>query len=117
MANRLKEKTGHGPLLPGRWERYWETVIETMMDGLMVVDPKGGIVAVNPAMERLTGYSREELLGQSCTILNCDRCRDLKPCNGPPVPAFPGWRRAPLPLRARPEKMVPPCPSSKMRPS
>ena len=51
------------------------------MDGLMVVDPKGVIVAVNPAMERLTGYSREELLGQSCTILNCDRCRDLKPHN------------------------------------
>jgi two-component system response regulator HydG len=50
-----------------------------MMDGLMVVDLRGTIVAVNPAMERLTGYSREELLGQPCTILNCDRCRGLKP--------------------------------------
>jgi two-component system response regulator HydG len=50
-----------------------------MMDGLMVVDPRGTIVVVNPAMERLTGYSREELLGQPCTILNCDRCRGLKP--------------------------------------
>ena len=81
MPNQPKGNHGQGPLLPGRWERYWETVIETMMDGLMVVDPKGVIVAVNPAMERLTGYSREELLGQSCTILNCDRCRDLKPHN------------------------------------
>jgi two-component system, NtrC family, response regulator HydG len=70
-----------GPLLSftGQCERYWETVINTMMDGLMVVDPTGAIVAVNPAMERLTGYNREELLGQSCTILNCDRCRGLKP--------------------------------------
>jgi PAS domain S-box-containing protein len=50
-----------GPSLSGQCERYWETVIHTMMDGLMVVDPTGAIVAVNPAMERLTGYSREEL--------------------------------------------------------
>ena len=67
MPNQPKENDHPGPRLPGRWERYWETVIETMMDGLMVVDPKGVIVAVNPATERLTGYSREELLGQSCT--------------------------------------------------
>ena len=72
-------KTGPAPSLSGQCERYWETVIHTMMDGLMVVDPQGNIVAVNPAMERLTGYSREELLGQSCNILNCDRCRGLKP--------------------------------------
>jgi PAS domain S-box-containing protein len=50
-----------------------------MMDGLMVVDPQGMIVAVNPAMEGLTGYSREELLGQPCTILDCDRCRGFLP--------------------------------------
>ncbi len=45
----------------------------------MIVDTAGTIVAVNPAMERLTGYSREELLGQPCTILNCDRCRGFTP--------------------------------------
>jgi PAS domain S-box-containing protein len=67
--------------LPGQWERYWETVINTMMDGLMVVDPQGTIVTVNPAMERLTGYSRQELVGQSCAILNCESCRGLKPHN------------------------------------
>ena len=79
MTNHHKENTGSMPSLPGQCERYWETVIHTMMDGLMVVDPQGLIVTVNPAMERLTGYGREELLGQSCTILNCDRCRGLKP--------------------------------------
>ncbi len=65
--------------LPSRCEICWETVIHTMMDGLMVVDPAGVIVAVNPAMERLTGYSREELLGRPCGILNCDRCRGFEP--------------------------------------
>jgi two-component system response regulator HydG len=79
VANRSKAKFSPIPPLPGQCERYWETVIHTMMDGLMVVDPTGTIVAVNPAMERLTGYTREELLGQSCTILNCDRCRGLAP--------------------------------------
>ena len=67
------------PFLTGQCDRYWETVIHTMMDGLMVVDPEGTIVAVNPAMARLTGYRREELLGQPCTILDCDRCRGFKP--------------------------------------
>ena len=53
---------------------YWETVIETMMDGLMIVDPEGVIVSINKAMEVITGYSKDELIGQSCEILDCDTC-------------------------------------------
>jgi two-component system response regulator HydG len=79
VTNHPGEAPGPFSSLPERCERYWETVIHTMMDGLMVVDPEGSIVAVNPAMERLTGYTREELLGQPCTILNCDRCRGFRP--------------------------------------
>ncbi|OQX21552.1 MAG: sigma-54-dependent Fis family transcriptional regulator [Desulfobacteraceae bacterium IS3] len=54
--------------------RYWKTIIETMADGLMVVDPAGIIVSVNSAMEHLTGYSRAEIVGQSCSMLGCDVC-------------------------------------------
>ncbi len=79
MTSQPNEATGTAPSLSGQCERYWETVIHTMMDGLMVVDTTGTIVTVNPAMERLTGYTREELLGQQCTILKCDRCRGLQP--------------------------------------
>jgi two-component system, NtrC family, response regulator HydG len=53
---------------------FWKTIVDTMMDGLMVVDSDGMIVAVNQATEELTGYTREELIGSLCTILNCDHC-------------------------------------------
>ncbi|MGB9618642.1 MAG: sigma 54-interacting transcriptional regulator, partial [Desulfomonilaceae bacterium] len=53
---------------------YWQAIIETMMDGLMVVDRDGMIVSVNSATEAITGYTREELIGSQCTILSCDNC-------------------------------------------
>jgi len=56
------------------YNRYWKTVVETMGDGLMIVDTDGLIVSVNQAMEELTGYTREELIGQSCAVLDCDLC-------------------------------------------
>ena len=40
----------------------------------MVVDTGGIIVSVNRAMEELTGYSRAELIGNHCSILECDTC-------------------------------------------
>lgn len=55
-------------------EHFWKTVLDTMMDGLLVVDLEGVILSVNQAMEHITGYTREELIGQPCTILKCDSC-------------------------------------------
>ena len=57
---------------------YLKTVIETMQDGLMVVDTNGEIVSVNRAMEELTGYSKGELIGAPCAILNCDSCHQAR---------------------------------------
>ncbi len=54
--------------------KYWKTIIDTMHEGLMVLDPVGNILAVNPAAERLTGYSAEELIGNNCRTLNCTGC-------------------------------------------
>jgi PAS domain S-box-containing protein len=54
--------------------RYWKEIINTMNDGLMVVSPDGTILMVNQAFEKITGYSRAELIGCSCTLLNCDTC-------------------------------------------
>ena len=54
--------------------KHWETIVNTLKDGLMVVDPKGSILFMNPAAERLTGYQAEDLIGQSCRVLNCTGC-------------------------------------------
>jgi len=54
--------------------KYWKTIVDTLEDGVMVVDSAGTIVAVNPAAERLTGYRAEELVGQSCRVLDCTGC-------------------------------------------
>jgi len=40
----------------------------------MVVDRDSTIVSINKAMENLTGYSREELIGEPCTAIGCDAC-------------------------------------------
>lgn len=61
-------------MLDEEYSHYWKTIVDTMMDGLMVVDPEGVIVTVNKAMEEISGYSKDELIGQSCEILECDAC-------------------------------------------
>ncbi len=54
--------------------RYWQTIVNTLQDGLIVVDPGGLILFLNPAAEKLTGYAAAELVGSSCRILNCTGC-------------------------------------------
>ncbi len=54
--------------------KYWKTIVDTLQDGLIVVDPGGTIVSVNPAAEELTGYAAADLIGQSCRILGCTGC-------------------------------------------
>lgn len=54
--------------------RYWKTIVDTMMDGLIVVDTEGIIVSANRAVEELTGYKHRELIGKPCTILGCNLC-------------------------------------------
>ncbi|MCD6297492.1 MAG: sigma 54-interacting transcriptional regulator, partial [Deltaproteobacteria bacterium] len=61
-------------MLEEEFSHYWQTVVHTMLDGLMVVDPDGIILSINDAMEELTGYRKDELIGQSCEILECDTC-------------------------------------------
>lgn len=54
--------------------RFFKGILNTVNDGLLLVGPDGSIQMVNPALERLTGFSKEELLGKPCTFLNCDIC-------------------------------------------
>jgi PAS domain S-box-containing protein len=57
--------------------RYWKKIINTMNDGLMLVGRDGAILMVNKAFEQLTGYAADEIVGRSCTVLDCDACERI----------------------------------------
>ncbi|MGE5297245.1 MAG: sigma-54 interaction domain-containing protein [Solirubrobacterales bacterium] len=46
-------------------------VVDTMAEGVFVVDGSHHIVLWNKAMELLTGYSQAEALGKDCSMLEC----------------------------------------------
>jgi len=48
---------------------FLEQVFETSMDGILVNDEKGAITFVNSAIEMMTGYKRDELIGQHVSML------------------------------------------------
>ncbi|HYQ48429.1 MAG TPA: sigma 54-interacting transcriptional regulator [Thermodesulfovibrionales bacterium] len=52
-------------------------VFETMRDGMMIVDRDGNILFLNKAAEDITGFSREEVVGRQCSILDTDTCTML----------------------------------------
>ncbi len=47
--------------------------LESASDGIMITDLQGSILHVNSALEEVTGYRREELLGRSPRVLKSDR--------------------------------------------
>ena len=55
--------------------RYWEQIINTMSEALVLISPEGRIILVNRAFVELTGYAATDVVGQSCTMLECDACR------------------------------------------
>ncbi len=55
--------------------QYWKTVVDTIQDGVMIVNTEGTIISVNHAFETITGFRREEVQGRSCAALNCNSCR------------------------------------------
>jgi PAS domain S-box-containing protein len=58
-----------------------ESVLENSAEGIMSVDSRCRILGFNAAMERLTGYAREEVLGKECfRILNFTDREKGVPC-------------------------------------
>jgi len=58
--------------------RSGHKIVETMTDGLLLVNPSGKILYVNNALEELLRYKKSELIGKSCDILGCDICARTK---------------------------------------
>ena len=54
--------------------RFINRIIDSMADGVFTMDTKGRISSWNPSMERISGYSAKEALGQTCQLLQCSRC-------------------------------------------
>ena len=48
-------------------------VFESTIEGIVVTDPNGSIQMVNPAFTAITGYSREEAIGNNPRLLKSDR--------------------------------------------
>ena len=78
-------------------EAPWERVVELMSDAVFLVGPDRRIISWNRAAEDLTGYRRDEVLGQPClTAIHCQVCEER--CG---VFELGGVREVPLVLRAR----------------
>lgn len=57
---------------------FWHQVINTISEGLFLVDRQGRISNVNKALCQLTGYTKEEILGKPCSIFQCDTCAPMR---------------------------------------
>jgi PAS domain S-box-containing protein len=50
-------------------EARWRSVIESAVDGIVVIDAHGRIEAFNPAAERLFGHQERDVIGRNVNIL------------------------------------------------
>ncbi len=63
-------------------DQYWKSVVDTIQDGVMIVDTRGNIVSVNRAFCEITGYDQREIIGKQCTTLNCTSCELARASKG-----------------------------------
>lgn len=48
-----------------RLKEFNENIVQSMDEGIIIVDPSGSITFINPAVERKLGYSKDELIGEN----------------------------------------------------
>jgi PAS domain S-box-containing protein len=64
-----------------REQREREAVVEGSASGILVVDARGNVLTMNSAMERLTGWERRDVMGQSCReLIGCRK--ETRAANG-----------------------------------
>jgi PAS domain S-box-containing protein len=56
-------------------QRRLATAVEQSAEGIVITDPKGNIQYVNPAFERMTGYTRAEVINEQPTLLRSEEYR------------------------------------------
>ena len=59
------------------WD-FWPQIIDTMHGGLVLIKTDGEIVMANRALEQMTGYKIDEIIGHKCLIFHCDVCEMIR---------------------------------------
>ncbi len=59
-----------------REESRLRALVNTAVDGVILIDSLGGVLMFNPACERLFGYAAEEVVGQNVKMLMPQSFRD-----------------------------------------
>jgi two-component system, NtrC family, response regulator HydG len=70
----MKEGSMQKKIYEGTDTNFANLLLESMADGVFTVDDKGKVSSWNPSMERITGYSPEEAIGKTCSMIGFDRC-------------------------------------------
>ena len=60
-------------------ELHLRTLLDNMLDGVMTIDSDGIIRTFNSAMQRMSGYLANEVIGQNVKLLACDK--NSEECN------------------------------------
>ncbi|MCP3875759.1 MAG: PAS domain S-box protein [Desulfobacteraceae bacterium] len=55
--------------------KQWRKIIDSVQDGIIIVDEIGSFIAANQTAQMITGYTEDQLVGQSCRLLNCTGCK------------------------------------------
>ena len=50
-------------------EARWRSIVDSAVDGIIVIDARGQVEAFNPAAERLFGYAEADVVGHNVTML------------------------------------------------
>jgi PAS domain S-box-containing protein len=66
-------------------EAFYRTALESLSEGVMILDSDCRIIYANRLVYELTGYSPEELLGQTPSLLRADS--ETSPCEAGKAPA------------------------------
>jgi PAS domain S-box-containing protein len=56
-------------VIPVKQESRLRALVDTAVDGVILIDALGVVKMFNPACERLFGYGAEEIIGQSVKLL------------------------------------------------
>jgi two-component system, LuxR family, sensor kinase FixL len=49
--------------------KRWKAVIESAVDGIIVIDSRGTVEAFNPAAQRMFGYTEDDVVGRNVSML------------------------------------------------